>query len=197
MSSETLWLADCEFQRPDFVVSCIKHKNNYFNRITPHAWPLVSTSSRADAGKIKRPTILSLMKFQVKHDATLFQNTDILLQVFGALPLITIAGEHFFFFSAFACLKFNACVRKSAFGWNIFPYSSLSLESKSYRKENRLDRWLESRPCVKNYWSSNRQFHLVTPPVVQTQPSVKQKLHYRNLLVVPPFLDFFCSTFIR
>lgn len=40
--------------------------------------------------------MLSLMKFQVKHDAMLFQNTDILLQVFGALPLITIAGEHFF-----------------------------------------------------------------------------------------------------
>lgn len=43
--------------------------------------------------------MLSLMKFQVKHDATLFQNPDILLQVFGALPLITIAGEHFFFLS--------------------------------------------------------------------------------------------------
>jgi len=40
--------------------------------------------------------MLSLMKFQVKHDATLFQNTDILLQVFGALPLIIIAGESFF-----------------------------------------------------------------------------------------------------
>ena len=78
------------------VVSCIKQKNNYFNRITPHAWPFVSTSNRADAGKIKRPSMLSLMKFQVKHDATLFQNTDILLQVFGALPLIIIAGESFF-----------------------------------------------------------------------------------------------------
>lgn len=94
MSSKLICLVDCKFQRPDLLVSCIKHKNNYFNRITPHA--LVSISNRADAGKIKRPSMLSLMKFQVKHDATLFQNTDILLQVFGALPLITIAGEHFF-----------------------------------------------------------------------------------------------------
>lgn len=78
------------------AVSCIKRKNTYFNRITPHAWSLVSTSNRADAGKIKRPSMLSLMKFQVQHDATLFQNTDILLQVFGALLLITIAGEQFF-----------------------------------------------------------------------------------------------------
>lgn len=96
MSSKLIFSVDCKFQRPDLVVSCIKHKNNYFNRITPHAWPLVSISNRADAGKIKRPSMLSLMKFQVKHDAMLFQNTDILLQVFGALPLITIAGEHFF-----------------------------------------------------------------------------------------------------
>lgn len=96
MSSKLICLVDCKFQRPDLVVSCIKHKNNYFNRITPHAWPLVSISNRADAGKIKRPSMLSLMKFQVKHDAMLFQNTDILLQVFAALPLITIAGEHFF-----------------------------------------------------------------------------------------------------
>lgn len=139
MSSKLLRLGDRKFQRPDFVVSCMKHKNNYFNRITPHAWPLVLTSNRADAGKIKRPSMLSLMKFQVKHDATLFQNPDILLQVFGALPLITIAGEHFFFFSpTFACLKPNDCVRKCASGRTVFLYSSLSLVSKTYRKGNRL-----------------------------------------------------------